>query len=237
MTKGTLVILRHGQTEYNKNHLMTGQADVPLTALGEAQGHAAGLLLEGIVFDKAYASNLMRAFNTAALAIGASKNQPRLQKADGTWDIEQRAEIAEVHTGDFTGRNHKTDPEIRAWPRAFDRPLPNGESDKDAVARVQKFFDAELLPRMLKGETVLVVAHAGILRAFDIVLGVVPHPETAAGTSNMRSVPNATPEVFEFENGRLTSFHRLDNPVKPEDATPPANSNSKNNSQNPRKLG
>ena len=103
-----LVILRHGQTDYNKHHLMTGQADVPLNEAGEKQAIDAGRLLSGMRFDKVYASTLSRAFNTAALA---------LTSAGITAEIEKRHEIIEVHTGAFTGRSHRTDPEILAWKR------------------------------------------------------------------------------------------------------------------------
>ncbi|HYD18171.1 MAG TPA: histidine phosphatase family protein [Patescibacteria group bacterium] len=209
--KGTLVILRHGQTDYNVQHLMTGQRDIPLNATGEEQAREAGRVISVFTFDKAFSSNLGRAFNTAAIALESAGNQTHLLK-DGKYDVEQRAEIAELDTGDFTGRNHKTDPEIVNYGRRFDKPLPGGESDQQVVDRVQKFFDEQVQPRLACGETVLVVSHSGIMRAFDIVLGFqeTPQPDNAGWTTRAR-VPNATPTVAEYEDGKLVNHYRLVN--------------------------
>lgn len=209
---GTLVIFRHGQTDFNLAHLMTGQKDIPLNASGEEQAKEAGKVISVFHFDKVYSSTLSRAFNTAALALDSAGNQPQLKKPDGGFDIEQRKEIDELDTGDFTGRNHKTDPEIVAFQRHYERPLPNGESDAQVVERVQKFYDEELLPRMARGETVLVVSHSGIMRAFDIVLGFQEPPENNKGQWTKKTrVPNATPTVVEYEDGKMVSHYRIGN--------------------------
>src|SRR5438105_4214488 len=105
-TRGTLVICRHGQTDYNVAHLMTGTRDISLNADGEKQAREAGKLISVFHFDKAYSSTLSRAFNTAAMALESSGTNDQLKKPDGTWDIEKRKEIIELDTGDFTGRNH-----------------------------------------------------------------------------------------------------------------------------------
>jgi 2,3-bisphosphoglycerate-dependent phosphoglycerate mutase len=231
MTKAKLVILRHGQTEYNKLHLITGQKDVPLTEVGEEQAREAGALISHIRFDKVYSSNLSRAFNTAALALKASGTQVHLLNEDGTWQIEQCKAIVEIDAGDFEGRNHKTDPVVADWLRTYDVPRPGGESDKQAVERVQKFFDSEVMPRLLRGENVLVVAHAGIVRAFDFVLGIEDVP-TATSKPPRRRVPNAAPTVYEYEDGVMTSFHFIENPKERDAANqnipPPAADNRKN---------
>lgn len=219
--KGTLVLFRHGQTDYNLNHLMTGTRDVPLNAVGEEQAREAGRLITAFVFDKAYSSTLSRAFNTAAMALETSGGNAHLKKADGSWNIEQRVEIIECDAGDFTGRNHRTDPEIIAFKRSYDTPLPGGESDRQLVERVQKFFDAELKPRLEQGETVLVVCHAGVMRAFDVALGIVPPPVGDDIWTRSRKVNNATPLVAEYEDGRLVNHFNLENPQVP----PAANQN------------
>lgn len=211
MKKGTLVIFRHGQTDFNKNHLMTGKLDVPLTAMGEEQAREAGRLIEGMSFDHAYSSTLSRAFNTAALALGQTTSNDHLKKADGTWHIVRDADIIEVDAGDFAGRNHKTDPEIVNFKRAFDRPVPGGESQKQAVERVGRFFENEVLPKLERGENVLVVCHAGIVRAFDFVLGTEKVPADGGGNPNKKRIPNATPTVYEYEDGKLVRFFQIDN--------------------------
>jgi 2,3-bisphosphoglycerate-dependent phosphoglycerate mutase len=221
-THAKLVIFRHGETPYNKKTLMTGQAEVPLTRRGRQQAEEAGALIATIKFDKVYSSNLSRAFNTAALALKASKTHAHLRNTDGTWQIEQRVEIAEMHTGKFTGRNHKTDPEIINWKRIYDVPLPGGgESDAQVVERVQKFFDSEIMPRLLRGENVLIVAHSGTLHAFAIVLGVEEAP--ASGMPMItKKVPNATPTVYDYEDGIIKTVSPLKNPKAPvnQNATP-----------------
>ncbi len=214
--RGTLVLFRHGQTDYNVEHLMTGTRDIPLNADGENQAREAGKLISVFHFDKVYSSTLSRAFNTAALALGETHANDQLKKPDGSWDIEKRKEIIELDTGVFTGRNHKTDPEILRYERHYEKPLPGGESDQQVVERVRKFYEEELLPRMQRGETVLVVSHSGIMRAFDIVLGLREAPKDNKGqwTSKTR-VPNATPTVCEYEDGQLVKHYHLANPDVP----------------------
>lgn len=219
MTKAQLVIFRHGETEYNKNHLMTGQREIPLTEKGEGQARDAGKCLSGIKFDSAYSSTLSRAFNTAALALESSAANDHLRKADGTWNIVQDKDIIEGDTGIFTGRNHKTDPDIAEFTkeRLYDRAMPGGESDMQLVERVQRFFDRNVMPRLLRGENVMVVCHAGIVRAFEIVLGL----EVAPGPGKPRPkkpVHNASPMLYEYEDGKMTSCRLLGGNTPPSSA-------------------
>lgn len=200
--KGTLVLFRHGQTEYNKLQYLTGLHDVALTQEGEEQARTAGRSIGKYIFDKVYSSTLSRAFNTARLALEACGTNAHLKNTDGTWNIEQRTEIVEADSGDFTARNKFTDPEILAYPHRYDVPLPNGESDQQMVARVRKFYEEELVPRLERNETVLVVSHSGIMVAFDIVMGLKPEPVEDIW-SNRSKVPNAAPLVFEYSNGKI----------------------------------
>ena len=212
--KGTLVLFRHGETEHNAQHLMTGWLDVPLNAEGVAQAQEAGRTVRGFHFDKVYSSTLTRAFNTAALTLEAAGTQGHLRDGQG-WKIEQRDELKGANMGAFTGRDFKTDPEIVNFGRRYDRRLPGGESDRDIVDRVQKFFDAELKPRLERGETVLVSTHSGTMRAFDIVLGFVlpPDPADDQWTDKAR-IDNALPVVAEYDEGKLVRHFAL-SPVIP----------------------
>ena len=218
--KGKLVLFRHGQTPYNIQHFMTGLHDVALTETGEEQAREAGRAIEGIRFDKLYASTLKRAFNTAAIALDQTTTNEHLRKPDGTWDIEKRPEIVEADSGDFTARNKLTDPEILAFPHKYDIPLPNGESDKQMVERVEKFYKEELLPRLERGETVLVVSHSGIMVAWEIVAGIRPVPEGDIW-SNRQGIPNASPVVYEYDDGKLTNHYQLTAPEPRKDAPGP----------------
>jgi len=213
--KGTLVLFRHGQTPYNLQHFMTGLHDVPLTPQGEQQARDAGALIAPFHFDKAYSSTLQRAFNTAALALEASRTNDHLKNPDGSWNIERRPEIVEADSGDFTARNKLTDPEILNYPHKYDIALPNGESDKQMVERTRKFYEEELMPRLQRGETVLVVSHSGIMAAFEIVAGLKPEPVEDIW-SNRHGIPNAAPVVYEYEDGKLVKNYTCAAPKPPQ---------------------
>ncbi len=218
MTNATLVILRHGQTDYNVKHLMTGQRDIPLNNHGEEQAREAGVLIKDIPFDKVYSSTLSRAFNTAALA---------LKTAGQDLPIEQRKEIVEMDNGDFTGHSRTEDPVVANWPAVYDLRWPNGESLKDVVERVKEFFDANIAPRLERGENVLIVAHSVVLAAFEIALGMVDAP-SGDGLMTKKKIPNAAPLVCDYEDGVLKSHHFIENPATAKAAnqnTPPAKKN------------
>ena len=214
--EAVLVILRHGQTDYNKDHLMTGQRDIPLNKSGEAQADAVGALIKDIRFDKVYSSPLSRAFNTVARALEASGTQSHLQNPDGSWQIEKRAELAELDAGDFTGVNYKEHPEA-SKPFVYDVRLPNGESKKDVVERFSKFFNAEILPRLQRGENVVVACHYFVLEAAEIEMKITPVP-TANPTGPVRKIPNAAPLKCITHDGVLKSHEYIENPAANQNA-------------------
>lgn len=208
--KGTLVIFRHGETDHNALSLMTGWLDVPLNAKGVEQAKEAGRTISRFHFDKVYASTLQRAFNSAALALEASGTQEHLRTEDDGWNIEQRDELKGANMGSFTGRNFKTDPEIVNFGRRYDRKLPGGDSDRDITERVAKFFADEILPRLKRGETVLVSTHSGTVRAFDVALGFVPPPDPADDQwTDKARIDNALPVVAEYDDGKLVRHYQM----------------------------
>ncbi len=204
MTEAKLVLLRHGQTKDNLDHVDTGQNDVPLTAEGRKQASMAGLMIGNIHFDKVYSSPLSRAYDTALLALESSGKQKHLLNGDGTWKVEKRKEIIEVDDGDLTGR-HMDDPDVVEYFKkaVFDKAPPNGESEKHFVARVRKFYDEAVVPRLERGENVLIVAHTGTLRALYIAMGITPQPEDGQPWKNRRRVYNAIPVINEYKDGVL----------------------------------
>lgn len=205
--QGRLVLFRHGQTDYNAQARITGIADATLTEQGREQAREAGRCLRGVRIDKVYSSTLSRAFQTAALALQHA-DQPHLAGSDGAFRIIRSADIVEIDSGDFTGRSYKTDPEVIQWQRDFYKAVPNGESYAAALVRVQRFFDQEVRPCLERGETVMVVCHAGVVRVFDYVLGKteVPVPGNAGGQSGKRRpINNAAPVMYDFIDGRLVA--------------------------------
>lgn len=182
-----LVLVRHGQSEWNLKNLFTGWKDPDLTDLGVEEARAAGRVLKakGISFDRGYSSNLARARNTLKIIL-AEIGQPDIP-ALGSEALNER------DYGELTGLNKDEarrkwgDAQVRLWRRSYDVRPPNGESLKDTVARALPFYCEEILPRLLRGERILVVAHGNSLRALLIVLDQltpqgVAETELATGT-------------------------------------------------------
>jgi 2,3-bisphosphoglycerate-dependent phosphoglycerate mutase len=160
-----LVLVRHGQSEWNLKNLFTGWRDVGLTEKGIAEARAAGQALKaaGLQFDVAYTSALTRAQETLRIML-EELGQPALQTI-------RDAALNERDYGDLTGLN-KDDArarfgaeQVHIWRRSFDVPPPGGESLKDTAARTLPYFHKEILPRVKAGERVLVAAHGNSLRS------------------------------------------------------------------------
>ncbi|MGV6873692.1 2,3-bisphosphoglycerate-dependent phosphoglycerate mutase [Pseudochelatococcus sp. B33] len=175
-----LVLVRHGQSEWNLKNLFTGWKDPDLTDIGVGEARAAGqrLKAEGIAFDRAFTSVLTRAERTVAL----------IQEETGQTDLPVVRDPAlnERDYGDLSGLN-KDDArarwgaeQVHLWRRSYDVPPPGGESLKDTVARVLPYYVQNILPAVLRGENVLVSAHGNSLRALLLVLDHLT-PETIPG--------------------------------------------------------
>ena len=170
MNDRLLVLVRHGQSEWNLKNLFTGWKDVDLTEAGVAEARAAGRKLksQGLVFDCAYTSALKRAQRTLDLM---------LQEMGQTGlPIVRDQALNERDYGDLVGMNKDDarrkwgEEQVHIWRRSYDVPPPGGESLKDTVARALPYFVQEILPRVLRGERTLISAHGNSLRALIMVL-------------------------------------------------------------------
>jgi 2,3-bisphosphoglycerate-dependent phosphoglycerate mutase len=167
---GTLVLVRHGQSDWNLKNLFTGWKDPDLTELGIQEANAGGTALAeyGIKFDVAYTSVLVRAQHTLKLILD-KVGQPDLQT------IRDQA-LNERDYGDLSGLNKDDarakwgEEQVHIWRRSYDVPPPGGESLRDTGARVWPYYLTEILPRVLRGEKVLVAAHGNSLRSLVMVL-------------------------------------------------------------------
>ena len=167
---GTLVLVRHGQSDWNLKNLFTGWKDPDLTELGiqEAKTGGEALAEYGIKFDVAYTSALVRAQHTLKLILD-KVGQPDLQT------IRDQA-LNERDYGDLSGLNKDDarakwgEEQVHVWRRSYDVPPPGGESLRDTGARVWPYYLTEILPRVLRGEKVLVAAHGNSLRSLVMVL-------------------------------------------------------------------
>jgi len=181
-----LVLLRHGQSEWNLKNLFTGWTDIDLSPLGVQEAKDAGRRLKarGLVFDVAYTSALIRAQHTLALAL-AELGQTGLP------EFRDKA-LNERHYGDLCGLNKDDarkkwgEEQVRLWRRSYDVQPPGGESLKDTVARALPYYCQHILPAVLRGQRVLVSAHGNSLRALVMVLDgltekTIPALEIATG--------------------------------------------------------
>jgi 2,3-bisphosphoglycerate-dependent phosphoglycerate mutase len=166
----TLVLVRHGQSEWNKKNLFTGWRDVELTEQGRTEAREAGELMKaaGLEFDMAFTSALKRAQETNRLALDALGQS-------GIPVVENEA-LNERDYGDLAGLNKDDarekwgEEQVHIWRRSFDVPPPGGESLKMTAERVLPYFEAEILPKVLAGKRVLVAAHGNSLRALVMQL-------------------------------------------------------------------
>lgn len=166
----TLVLVRHGQSEWNAKNLFTGWKNPDLTPLGVEEARRAGRELKklDILFSVGFTSALVRAQHTIDL-IFEELGQPNVPT------IKDRA-LNERHYGDLSGLNKDEardkwgEEQVRLWRRSYDVPPPGGESLKDTVARVVPFYVQRILPPVMRGERVLVAAHGNSLRALCMVL-------------------------------------------------------------------
>lgn len=167
---GTLVLVRHGQSEWNLKNLFTGWRDPGLTEKGHEEAKAAGRKLaeRGLKFDIAYTSALGRAQTTCRHILEAV-GQPGLET------VENLA-LNERDYGELSGLNKDDarakwgEEQVHVWRRSYDVPPPGGESLRDTGARVWPYYMHVIQPHVLRGETVLVAAHGNSLRALIMAL-------------------------------------------------------------------
>jgi 2,3-bisphosphoglycerate-dependent phosphoglycerate mutase len=160
---GLLVISRHAESEWNVLGKWTGLTDINLTEKGHDEAYKIGELLKGITFDAVYTSEQKRTHQTLAGIMKGSEHPEVPHHIHGA--------VNERDYGDLTGKNKWEvqeeigDEAFKGIRRGWDYPVPGGETLKDVHGRVVPFFDAEILPRLQKGENILLVAHGNSIRA------------------------------------------------------------------------
>jgi 2,3-bisphosphoglycerate-dependent phosphoglycerate mutase len=170
MSDRLLVLVRHGQSDWNLKNLFTGWRNVGLTEKGIAEARAAGrkLKAQGLHFDVAFTSALSRAQLTLALVLE--------EMGQTNITVFKDQALNERDYGDLSGLNKDDarkkwgEEQVHVWRRSYDVAPPGGESLKDTAARVLPYYIQEILPRVLRGERVIVAAHGNSLRALVMVL-------------------------------------------------------------------
>lgn len=206
-----LILLRHGQSQWNLENRFTGWKNVPLTEKGEAEAKKAGELIKkhNISIDRVFSSVLERANRTAEIAIKKAELNNLLENNKIIMTCSEK--LNERDYGDLVGLNKQETADkfgkdqVHIWRRSYDTPPPNGESLKDVVERVSPYFKENIKPLIDKGDNILIAAHGNSLRAMMIELGIYKPEEI----SNIE-LPTGSPLCINLDQGRLVDFKYLD---------------------------
>ena len=205
-----LVLLRHGQSQWNLENRFTGWRDVPLTEKGISEAKNAGNLIKKnkIKIDKIFSSILERANKTAEIAIKSAEMNAFIKNDKFIYTKDKS--LNERDYGDLVGLNKTETAEkfgkeqVHIWRRSYDTAPPNGESLKDVVERVSPYFLEQIEPLLVKGKNILIAAHGNSLRAIMIRVGLYKSEEISS-----IELPTGRPLCLEYEKGILVNNYYL----------------------------
>lgn len=187
-----LVIVRHGQSQWNLENRFTGWVDVPLSEKGIAEAIAAGEKLKDYHFDEAFTSALQRAQHTLDYIL----------KANGQTDIPltKNEALNERMYGDLQGLDKAEtakkfgDEQVHTWRRSYDVAPPGGESLKDTAARVIPYLESAIIPKLKAGKNIIIAAHGNSLRALVMYLEKMTPAEILKF-----EIPTGSPRLYELD--------------------------------------
>lgn len=186
-----LILLRHGQSEWNKENRFTGWVDVDLAEAGRIEAGQAGEKLKGIELHLAYTSALKRAQNTLELA---------MQSAGLNLPVVKDKALNERMYGDLQGLNKADtaakygDEQVHIWRRSYDVAPPNGESLKDTAERVIPYFEHKIAPKLKAGKNIIIAAHGNSLRA------LIMHLEALSPDEILKiEIPTGQPKLYHLD--------------------------------------
>ena len=205
-----LILLRHGQSQWNLENRFTGWEDVPLTAKGVAEAKLAGQLMKNnnISVDIIFSSILERANKTAEFAVKEMNETSLLQ--DDKLIMTRDKRLNERDYGQLVGLNKEEtakkfgEEQVHTWRRSYDISPPGGESLENVVERVQPYFEQYIEPEIKNEKNVLIVAHGNSLRASMIQVGLYK----AAEISKIE-IPTGSPFVITYKEGNITETKYL----------------------------
>jgi len=196
-----VVLIRHGESQWNLENRFTGWVDVPLSSSGEQEAREAGEKLRAFRFDHAFTSVLTRAIKTLEIVLDVI--------GQSGLPVEQDQALNERMYGDLQGLNKAEtakqygEAQVKLWRRSYDVRPPGGESLKDTAERVLPYYRARLWPRLAKGETLLVVAHGNSLRALVMHLDQLSREEVLE-----LNIPTGAPLLYELDDEGHAVAHR-----------------------------
>ena len=193
MKSRNLILVRHGQSEWNAKNLFTGWKDPGLTDQGVSEAKNAGKLIleQDIEFDVMYTSMLSRAQKTGDIILGILNHKEI--------PIIKNEALNERHYGSLAGLNKDDarkkwgDEQVHIWRRSFDIPPPDGESLKDTADRVLPYFETEIMPKVISGSSILIAAHGNSLRALIMKLDSISSEDIVK-----LEIPTGAPIQYEF---------------------------------------
>ena len=193
MKSRNLILVRHGQSEWNAKNLFTGWKDPGLTDQGVSEAKNAGKLIleQKIEFDVMYTSMLSRAQKTGDIILGILNHKEI--------PIIKNEALNERHYGSLAGLNKDDarkkwgDEQVHIWRRSFDMPPPDGESLKDTADRVLPYFETEIMPKVISGSSILIAAHGNSLRALIMKLDSISSEDIVK-----LEIPTGAPIQYEF---------------------------------------
>ena len=193
MKSRNLVLVRHGQSEWNAKNLFTGWKDPGLTDQGLAEAKNAGKLIldESIQFDFMYTSMLSRAQKTGDIILGVLNHKEIPIVKNEALNERDYGSLAGLNKDD--ARKKWGEEQVHVWRRSFDIPPPDGESLKDTADRVLPYFEAEIMPKVISGSSILIAAHGNSLRALIMKLDSISSEDIVK-----LEIPTGAPIQYEF---------------------------------------
>ena len=189
-----LVLVRHGQSEWNAKNLFTGWRDPDLTQLGIDEAEKGGELLieKQISFDVLYTSVLIRSINTAQIILKKIGQEQIPTFRDEALNERNYGDLAGLNKDD--ARKRWGEEQVHIWRRSYDVPPPGGESLKDTAERVLPYFNGSILPKIIQGGNILVAAHGNSLRSLVMQLDNLSKEEVVA-----LEIPTGAPIIYSFQ--------------------------------------
>ena len=205
-----LVLLRHGQSQWNLENRFTGWKDIELSENGILEAKESGRLIKEkkIPIDIVYSSGLKRAIDTAIIAMKEA-NYDHLFN-NGELIIIKNIAVNERDYGDLTGLNKKETAEkygkeqVHIWRRSYDVNPPGGESLKNVVERVKPYFENTMKKDLENRKNILLSAHGNSLRALFLILNFY-----TADTISTAEIPTGKPFIIEYKNNKITNKYFL----------------------------
>jgi 2,3-bisphosphoglycerate-dependent phosphoglycerate mutase len=196
-----LVLLRHGESQWNLENRFTGWVDVPLSPKGEEEAREAGQKLQAFRFDCAFTSALMRAQNTLRIVLEEIGQTGIPIKEDKALNERMYGELQGLNKAETAKKFG--DEQVKIWRRSFDVPPPGGESLKDTAERVLPYYESQIRPELLANKTVLVVAHGNSLRS--LVMRLEDLSREAVLELN---IPTGAPLFYDMDDNGAVTAHR-----------------------------